>query len=232
MEPIDLSGMALRRLLGLYSEILTELLRRGVVRSRNAPAGDLAEALVAAAYEGKLAPPSEKSWDVRAADGRALQVKCRVLEAGDNRSHAYSPFRSWSFDACVFILLDSVTYDVTKALEVPVAQVEEASREVAWVRGHRLHVRQDLAALPGARDVTSLVRAAFDALDREHPDSPRPQSEPALAAGACLCGCGQATSGRARFVSSHDRRAESRIIREHYGSIANFVIAHPADPRR
>ncbi|WP_460707211.1 hypothetical protein [Myceligenerans halotolerans] len=35
------------RLLAAYAEILAELRRRGVVRSANAPAGDLAETLVA-----------------------------------------------------------------------------------------------------------------------------------------------------------------------------------------
>jgi hypothetical protein len=30
----------------------------------------------------------------------------------------YSPFRSWDFDACVFITFDAYTYDVIQALEV------------------------------------------------------------------------------------------------------------------
>jgi hypothetical protein len=34
---------------------------------------------VAKAYRGELAAPSEKSWDVRAAGGALLQVKCRVV---------------------------------------------------------------------------------------------------------------------------------------------------------
>lgn len=43
---------------------LGELRRRGVVRTANAPAGDLAERLVADAMRGELAPNSQKSWDV------------------------------------------------------------------------------------------------------------------------------------------------------------------------
>lgn len=75
-----------QELLRLYAQILTELLRRGVVRSRNAPAGDLAELLVARAYSGDLAPLSEKSWDVDAG-GRKLQVKSRVIDPGQ-QAHA------------------------------------------------------------------------------------------------------------------------------------------------
>jgi hypothetical protein len=72
---IDLRSLTVRALLRLSAAIVTELNSRGVVRSRNAPAGDLAESLVAKAYQGKFAEPSVKSWDVQAA-GRKLQVKC------------------------------------------------------------------------------------------------------------------------------------------------------------
>ena len=158
--------MSVRRLLGLYSRILTELIRRGVVRSRNAPAGDLAESVVAKAYRGQLAPQSEKSWDVRAADGTLLQVKCRVIEPGGQRTHVYSPFRSWSFDACVFVILSSVTYDIEHAVEVPVDQVKAAARASSWVAGHRITVSQIHAGLDNAVDVTDRLREAYGAMDR------------------------------------------------------------------
>lgn len=99
--------MSSRALLQTHARILTELVDRGVTRSRNAPAGDIAEFLVRAAYAGELAPPSEKSWDVRASDGRKLQVKCRLVTLGDKGRQQYSPFRSWGFDACVFITFDA-----------------------------------------------------------------------------------------------------------------------------
>lgn len=157
--------MSIRQLLTLYSRILTELIRRGVVRSRNAPAGDLAESVVAKAYRGHLAPQSEKSWDVRAADGTLLQVKCRVIEPGSRRTAVYSPIRSWNFDACVFVILDSVTYEVEQAVEVPVDQVRAAARESSWVAGHRVTVGQVRAGFDGAVDVTDRLREAYGAMD-------------------------------------------------------------------
>lgn len=48
--------------------------------------------------------------------------------------------------------------------------------------------------------------------------------------GKCFCGCGADTRAGAFFVPSHDRRAESRVIRERYGSIAGFVVAHGFGP--
>jgi hypothetical protein len=162
MNTADISSVSTRELLRFYARILTELARRGVVRSRNAPAGDLAEFLVARAYNGKLAAPSEKSWDVDAA-GRKLQVKCRVIDSAAKRTQQFSPFRSWGFDACVFVLLDSTTYEVIRALEIDVSNVESSSRAVAWVAGSRISVAQ-VQAHPSVKDVTDLVRVAYDSL--------------------------------------------------------------------
>lgn len=78
-QAVDLAGLSTRQLLRLYADLLTELVDRGIVRSRNAPAGDLAEFLVREAYGGELAHPSEKSWDVRTPDRRRLQVKARLI---------------------------------------------------------------------------------------------------------------------------------------------------------
>lgn len=160
---MELEQLTTRELLRLYADILTELLDRGVVRSRNAPAGDLAEYLVATAFGGELAPPSEKSWDVRVGD-RRLQVKVRLIAAGDRRSHNYSPFRSWDFDACVFVLLDAHTYDVASAIEVPLAGVRELARETTWVKGFRIGTRVDLRNAPGAVDRTAEIRQALEVL--------------------------------------------------------------------
>ena len=161
---MELEHLTTRELLRVYADILTELLRRGVVRSRNAPAGDLAEYLVAVAFGGVLAPASEKSWDVRVGE-RLLQVKVRLIAAGDRRSHTFSPFRSWGFDACVFVLLDAHTYGITSAVEVPVAGVQELARESTWVRGFRIGTRADLRNVAGAVDRTTEIRRALESLE-------------------------------------------------------------------
>lgn len=164
---LDLETTSTKSLLRLYGQILTELLRRGVVRSRNAPAGDLAETLVARAYGGTLAAKSEKSWDVRAGDQK-IQVKCRVVENGSRRTQQFSPFRSWDFDSCVFVLLDSLSYDVVRALEVDVDDVQATSRRVEWVAASRISVAQVLA-FPRATDVTDRLQAAYADLDSVEP---------------------------------------------------------------
>lgn len=176
---IDLTNVSSHALLRLYADILTTLNHRGVLRSRNAPAGDLAEYLVGAAYGGTLAAQSKKSWDVATPDGRLLQVKSRVIEPGGRTSQNYSPFRSWDFDACVFVHFDAATYEVADAVEVPA----EAIRALTTPDGHvgekarRLTVanlrkaRTAAATLESTlgvtspyRDVTADLTAAMQAL--------------------------------------------------------------------
>lgn len=74
----DPDGVPTATLLASYQAILDELRRRGVVRTGNAPASGYAEYLVARLLDGQLPANSEKSWHV-AANGRRIQVKCRVV---------------------------------------------------------------------------------------------------------------------------------------------------------
>jgi hypothetical protein len=225
---IDINRLSTRQILRLYASLLTELIARGVVRSRNAPVGDLAETLVARAYNGILPGRSEKSWDVRTRDGLRLQIKSRMVGPHTSASQVYSVFRSWDFDACVFVQIDSHTYDVVQGVEVLAAGVQQVAGWSSHTNGARVRVKQHLVALPGARDVTARLRAALDTVDSaDRPSvSHSPPATPPAGVGGCLCGCGEVPKLGRDFVVTHDRRAEAQVIREHYGSIASFVRAH------
>ncbi|MEV6904331.1 hypothetical protein [Amycolatopsis sp. NPDC051372] len=153
-----LRGESVPELLGHYAAILQELRRRGVVRTRNAPLGDYAECLAARVYDGELAPKSV-SYNLRAADGRRVQVKARTIHP-DTRGAFFSPFRSFDFDVAVLIAVDSSTYNVLWAREVPVADIEAASRYSAHTNGNRVSITA------GARlgtDVTTRFSAVLSA---------------------------------------------------------------------
>lgn len=162
----DLSTRSTRELLGTYAAILRELVRRGVTRTLNAPAGDLAETLSAKVYDATLAPNSEKSWDLRSADGRLIQVKARVIaSAAQTKPVQFSVFRSWGFDAALFVVFAAETYDILAAIEVPVSSVEAKSGATAWVGGSRLTVSLAvLRGLPGAVERTEEFAAALRSL--------------------------------------------------------------------
>lgn len=163
-----------QQLLAQYAEILRELRDRNIIRTANAPAGDLAETLVARAYAGNLAPNSEKSWDIAAGDGRKLQVKARVIaDHAIAKPVQFSVFRSWEFDAAVFVVLSAESYEVLAAIEVPSASVKGRSSESLWVRGNRITVGiSALKQLTGAVDVTEKVKLAYSQLDVPLPMKP------------------------------------------------------------
>jgi hypothetical protein len=49
--------------------------------------------------------------------------------------------------------------------------------------------------------------------------------------GVCW-GCGEPLSNPTKFFHpSHDRIAEAKVIREFYGNVANFVLAHGYAPK-
>jgi hypothetical protein len=96
---LQVAQLASTRLLELYGSILNELNHRKVVRTRNAPAGDLAETLTALVYGGKLALNSEKAWDVLAPEDRKIQVKALVKAEG-KRPGNFSVFRPRMVSTC------------------------------------------------------------------------------------------------------------------------------------
>ena len=114
-----------------------------------------------------MAPNSEKSWDVRAADGRLLQVKSRVIAASAlTKPVQFSVFRSWDFDAAVFLVLAAESHDVLGAFEVKSGVVRARASAVALVGGERITLSLAvLAALPDCVDVTARLQAALELLD-------------------------------------------------------------------
>jgi hypothetical protein len=128
-------------LLAQYAAILEELRRRGIARTRNAPLGDYAEYLTAAAYNGTLAANSEKSYDVTGADGRLLQVKARTIGPGVRGSAKFSAFRSFDFDVAVFLAFDLLTYELAWAREVPRGEVQEAVRYSPHTNASNVRIR-------------------------------------------------------------------------------------------
>jgi hypothetical protein len=160
-HPPDLSAFSESDLFSLYRAILRELKSRGVIRTENAPVGDYAEYLVATALGGQLAPNSEKAWDVLSHDGEKLQVKARVVsdpaEAGQLQ---LSPFRSFSFDSALIVLLSATDYAVSRASKVPRYVVEASAIYRQHVNGNVLFARPEIMSHPDATDLTATLRAA------------------------------------------------------------------------
>lgn len=160
-EPSDLSALRVKDLLQLEAAIVSELRGRGLVRTNNKPLGDIAEQIVLAARGGVLEPNSTKSHDVTSLDGRSIQVKAMgARKVG--RAGTFSPFRSFGFDAAVFLVFAAETFEIVVAREVPDADIEAATRCIPHINGRQPTLRQ---IEPLGDDVTEGMRAAYAALD-------------------------------------------------------------------
>jgi hypothetical protein len=159
----DASSLSVGALLGAYAAILVELRRRGLVRTNNAPVGDLAEYACSVVYGGALAPNSEKSYDLIAGDGRRIQVKVRNLRGDTRPSSAFSPLRSFDFDACAFVLVDEVEGRVAAAFEWTAQEVRDHGVHRAHTNGTVVRVRQVRSGVIGT-DITAEVASAWRAM--------------------------------------------------------------------
>lgn len=153
---IDLTQLTVGELLTTYAGILDELRDRGLIRTKNAPVGDLAEYACAIAYCGELAKNSEKSYDLVADDGRRVQVKVRNVDGSTSPSQVFSPIRSFGFDVCVFILVNDD--HVSTAWEWTAEDVRAHGQHRTHTNGTIVRVGQ--VRMAGA-DVTEKIHAAW-----------------------------------------------------------------------
>ena len=156
MTNFDVKHLTVGELLSTYTQILGELRHRGLIRTKNAPVGDLAEYACAIAYGGELAKNSEKSFDLVDSDGRLIQVKVRNVDAATSPSQTFSSIRSFGFDACVFILVDGGSVS---------AAFEWSAEEVRTHGKYRSHTNSTIVRVGQLRfsgtDVTEKVRTAW-----------------------------------------------------------------------
>jgi hypothetical protein len=94
-------------------------------------------------------------------DGEKLQVKARVVsEPAEPGQLQLSPFRSFSFDFAVILLLSATDYTVSRAAKVPRHLVESSATYRQHVNGKVLFARPEIMSHPDASDLTAILRAA------------------------------------------------------------------------
>lgn len=150
-------------ILHVYTSLLAELRRRGLVRTNNAPIGDLAEYACAAYYEGELAPNSEKSYDLLAADGRRVQVKVRNVRNDTSASATFSSIRSTDFDVCVFILANAGTNLIEAAYEWTVDEIRDHGRFTSHTNSTLIRIGKVRAGVAGV-NITDGLNTAWQAM--------------------------------------------------------------------
>lgn len=152
---MDFTTLSALDLLALNRQTLHELKGRGLIRTFNQPQGDIAERLVADAYDGVLAPPSEKSWDVQA-DDRRLQVKASVS------TPQLSAVRSFEFTHLIVVVLSTDTMAPLEAREWTKDQAISMAKHDAHTNSYRIIANR--MNLDQGRDITAAVKVAAEAL--------------------------------------------------------------------
>jgi hypothetical protein len=155
---IDLKNNTLSELLELHAEVNEELRRREIVRSANNPTGDLTEYLFCSAFGWKQAPNSKKGFDATDEQGIRYQIKGRRVHRR-NKSRQLSSIRDFlGFDFLAAALFDD-TYTIRRAIVLPVSLVADRSIYVKHTNSYKFMLHDEIWNIPGAKDVTSKLRA-------------------------------------------------------------------------
>jgi hypothetical protein len=156
MVSSNLSSSSVEELLILFADILDELKKRGVTRSRNNPVADYAEWLVARKLDLNLEGRSTSGFDARSRDGVRYQIKTRRLDA-TNKSRLLGVIRNYEkneFDYLVGILFNR-DFKVVKTYKIPHECIKDHSRFSEHQNGHLLHLSGKILEDHRVEDITN-----------------------------------------------------------------------------
>lgn len=160
MNPFDGSGI--RSLLRMHSSIGNELRARGICRTANNPAGDVAEHLFSVSFGWTLEGNSQAGYDAVCKDLGRIQIKCRRVTP-DNPSRQAGDIRD--LDGKKFDWLAGVVFngdwDIVLAMLIPHALVVKRAIPIAHSRSSRIYLREDWLSLEAVVDVTTKLRESW-----------------------------------------------------------------------
>ncbi len=155
----DFTSASNRELLKLYTELMSELRSRGIVRTSNGPDADVAEGLVAKALSLTLNTASTAGYDGIDPHGRKIEVKCRRLTR-QNNSRQLSAIRN--LESAHFEFLAGVLFNedflVMKAALIPFHVVKDHAVFVKHTNGWKFVLRDSIWTLPGVEDITERLQ--------------------------------------------------------------------------
>jgi hypothetical protein len=132
-------------LLQQFADILDELKRRGVVRTRNNPVADYAEWLASRKLGLLIVGNSNSGYDAVNNKGDRFQIKGRRLDP-THKSRQLGVIRNLNakeFDYLIGILFDR-DFKVIEAYKIPRHIIEEHARFSSHQNGHILQLRGDI----------------------------------------------------------------------------------------
>lgn len=155
-----ISGMGVREMLILYSQIMDELRAREIVRTSNSPVGDYGELLFSRAFGWSLEGNSARGYDATDASGVRFQIKARRLAtpSGSRQLSAIRRLTDNSFDQLAAVLFDR-SFAVMRAILLPHTVVAERAKRREHTNSWVFMLDDRVWSLPGAIDVTDELTA-------------------------------------------------------------------------
>ena len=145
MKADQFAELTTLELLQAHANVIAELRRRGVLRTKSNPVGDYAEWLVSNSLGLTLEGNSAAGYDATDAKGVRYQIKARRVTP-DNKSRQLSAIRnleSADFDVLIGVLFDA-DFSVTGAYQVPHAVIGEYAKYRSHTNAHIVHLRGGL----------------------------------------------------------------------------------------
>jgi hypothetical protein len=157
---MDLSGQSVADLLRLYTQVLDELRRQGVIRSINNPAADYTEYLVATKLGLTRCDNSASGYDAEDPAGHRFQIKGRRLTPQNPSTELGAirnlPDRPFDFLIAVVYRAD---FTIDYAANVPYEVVVELAKYQKHTNAYRFLMRRSVLGDPRVTDITSRLVA-------------------------------------------------------------------------
>ena len=152
----ELPTMSEVELLQTHSEVITELRRRGVVKTENNPIGDYAEWLVCKRLILQGQGGSKKAFDAIDRQGNRYEIKGRRSSANSVQFSTIRNLQQHGFDFVIAIIFDE-DYSVRLAVKIAYDAVPKLARYQAHVNGYNLILTSKAVEEDGVEDITHLL---------------------------------------------------------------------------
>ena len=159
MTEFDWEALTVSELLGCFANVLDELKKRKIVRTRNNPVADYAEWLVTQQLGLSLERSSKRGYDATDHSGKRYQIKSRRLDQ-TNESKQLSVIRNLDnneFHYLVGVLFNR-DFTVKEAYKIPHSVIREHASFSEHQNGHILHLQGEVLTAPGVEDITEVLR--------------------------------------------------------------------------
>ena len=174
MNQTNLYRLGNHQILSLFADIMEELSKRGIIRSKNNPVADYAEHLVCKAFSLTAAAKSTKGYDATDVQGKRYEIKSRRQSARSKptRFSAIRDFEAQHFDILVAVLFFQ-DFTVKRAALIPYSVVRKLAFRQEHVNGWILPIRDSVWSADGVVDVSATLRKIQEEEERPINESSR-----------------------------------------------------------